>query len=367
MLPREVISVGSLILRPPSRDDLGAIVRASSDAETARFLYLLPVPYTSKDAESYLELAERRWAEGGAEFSVVDAATGRYLGAVGLRATGGHGAHEIGYRVAEWARGRGVATAAARAVSEWAFDKGVRRIELRAEVENLASLRVAYAAGYLQEGIERERRRTRDGRPADFVAFARLAADPGEAVPRYLPLLDAEGLSDGVVRLAPVTLADAPDFHRLLSAPSITRWMMAPPSTIESTERRCRYTGYWWLSGQRVELAVRDAATDAFAGHIQLAQIAPLIDQAMLGYSLLPAFRGKGYMSRAVRLLVDWAFANTALHRIVAGTDVTNEASQMVLERAGFSREAVHRELFPRPDGTRGDDVEWLLLRPHEG
>ncbi|GAA2372166.1 GNAT family N-acetyltransferase [Nonomuraea africana] len=365
MLPREVISAGSLILRPPSRDDLGAIVRASSDAETARFLYLLPVPYTREDAESYLEMAERRWAEGGAEFSVTDAATGRYLGAAGLRAPGPGDTLEIGYRVAEWARGKGVATAAARAVSEWAFDKGARRIELRAEVENLASLRVAYAAGYLQEGVERERRHTRDGRPADFVAFARLASDPGEAAPQYLPFLEGGELSDGVVRLAPMAPADAPDFHGLMREPSVTRWMMAPAGTIESSERRCRYTGYWWLSGQRVELSVRDAATDAFAGHIQLTQVAPLIGQAMLGYSLMPAFRGRGLISRAVRLLTDWAFTKTALHRIVAGTDVTNEVSQGVLERAGFSREGVHRELFPRPDGTRGDDVEWLLLRPH--
>ncbi len=83
----------------------------------------------------------------------------------------------------------------------------------------------------------------------------------------------------------------------------------------------------------------------------------------MIGYSLLPAFRGRGFMTRAVTLLTGWAFANTPLHRIVAGTDVANTASQAVLRRAGFVREGVHRELFPKPDGTRGDDVQWALLR----
>ncbi|MFE3450220.1 GNAT family N-acetyltransferase [Nonomuraea sp. NPDC059194] len=364
MLPREVISTGALILRPPSREDLPAIVRATSDADTARFLYSLPLPYTIEDAESYLALAQRRWAEGGAEFTVADAGSGQYLGAVGLRPPDAHGALSIGYRVAEWARSKGVASAATRAVSEWAFDKGARRIELHAEVENLASLRVAYAAGYQQEGIARERTHTRDGRAADFVAFARLAGDPGEAAGQYLPFLDGGELSDGVVRLRPMAPGDAGDYRAMVGDPSVSRWMVGTAPTAEAAERRCRYTGYWWLSGQRAELSIRDAATDAFAGHIQLVQVMPAIGQAMVGYSLQADFRGRGFMTRAVRLLVDWAFTETALHRIVAGTDVANDASQHVLRRVGFSRESVQRELFPRPDGTRGDDVEWLLLRP---
>ncbi|MFD1930434.1 MULTISPECIES: GNAT family N-acetyltransferase [Nonomuraea] len=364
MLPREVISTGSLILRPPSRDDLPAIVRATSDADTARFLYRLPMPYTIEDAEAYLAVAAQRWTEGGAEFTIADAGSGQYLGAVGLRPPDSHGALSIGYRVAEWARGKGVASAATRAVTEWAFDKGVRRIELRAEVENLASLRVAYAAGYLQEGVERERARTRDGRAADFVAFARLAGDPGEAAAQYLPFLEGGELSDGVVRLTQLAPSDSGAFHAMVGEPSVSHWMLGPPPTADAAERRCRYTGYWWLSGQRAELAIRDAETDAFAGHIQLVQVLPSIGQAMVGYSLRRAYRGRGFMTRSVRLLADWAFSHTALHRLVAGTDVDNEASQQVLRRAGFSREGVQRQLFPRADGTRGDDVEWLLLRP---
>ncbi|MGV9307256.1 GNAT family N-acetyltransferase [Nonomuraea sp. NPDC003727] len=364
MLPREVISTGALILRPPSREDLPAIVRASSDDETARFLYRLPIPYTLDDAAGYLAMAQRRWAEGGAEFTIVDAGSGQYLGAVGLRSPDERGALSIGYRVAEWARGKGVATAATRAASEWAFDKGARRIELHAEVENMPSLRVAYAAGYVQEGIARERTRTRDGRAADFVAFARLAADSGEPAEQYLPFLDGGELSDGVVRLAQLAPRDVGDFLAMVGEESVSRWMIGPVPTADVVERRCRYAGYWWLSGQRAELAIRDAATDAFAGHIQLVQVTPSLGQAMVGYSLRPSFRGRGFMTRAVRLLVDWAFANTALHRIVAGTDVANDASQRVLQRVGFTRESLQRELFPRPDGTRGDDVEWLLLRP---
>ena len=97
---------------------------------------------------------------------------------------------------------------------------------------------------------------------------------------------------------------------------------------------------------------------------MQLVQVVPTIGQGMIGYSLQPEFRGRGFMTRAVRLLVDWAFANTQLHRIVAGTEVGNKASQRVLERSGFVQESIQRELFPRQDGTRSDELEWLRLRP---
>ena len=69
-------------------------------------------------------------------------------------------------------------------------------------------------------------------------------------------------------------------------------------------------------------------------------------------------------MTRAVGLLADWAFAHTRLHRLIAGTDVANTASQAVLRRAGFVQESVRRQVFPQPDGSRSDEIEWLLLRP---
>ncbi|MGW4793669.1 GNAT family N-acetyltransferase, partial [Nonomuraea sp. NPDC004297] len=250
------------------------------------------------------------------------------------------------------------------AVTDWAFDHGVRRVELQSEVENVAGLRVAYRAGFVEEGRRREARRLRDGRFADYVVFARLKGEAAPAVEPYLPFPRGGELDDGVVRLTPMEPDDAGDFHRMLAEPSVAEYSVTPPGTLDDDVRRCRYTGYWWTSGQRAELAIRDAASGAFAGHIQLMQVAPVLGQAMIGYSLLPGFRGRGFMTRAVRLLVDWTFARTALHRIVAGTDTDNTASHAVLERAGFQREGVHRELLPRRDGTRADDLHWAVLRP---
>ncbi|WP_084958337.1 GNAT family N-acetyltransferase [Thermoactinospora rubra] len=359
MLSRDVISTGPLVLRPPALGDAQMIARAAGDPVTARFLSRLPQPYTVQDALSYIGQAETRWGEGGAEFAITR--DGELVGVVGLSAPDVWGAHEIGYWVAPWARGRGVASRAARAVTEWALDRGVPRVVLLAEVENVASVKVALAAGFTQEGVEREAKTLRDGRRADWVRFARLPRDAGRAAVPYLPFFSE--LTDGVVRLTPLAEEDAPRLHETVTEPSTARWSMIGETSLEDIARRCRYTGFWWATGQRIELAVRDAATDEFAGHLQLVQVVKELDQAMVGYSLLPRFRGRGLMTRAVRLLADWAFEHTPLHRLLAGTDVDNAASQRVLERAGFTLHHRERELFPRPGGERSDELVWLRLR----
>ncbi|WP_188194034.1 GNAT family N-acetyltransferase [Nonomuraea sp. SYSU D8015] len=361
MLPRDVISTGSLILRPPADGDAEAIVRTCNDPVTAWFLAALPSPYRMADARAFLAKAEDKWEAGGAEFVITE--NGQYVGSIGLRQPDRWGAAEIGYMVAPWARGKNVAATAARAVADWAFDHGLRRIELQAAVDNVASLRVAGKAGFREEGRRRDAKRLRDGRPVDMVLFGRLPGDTVTGNEPYLPFFEAGHLSDGVVRLTPLAVGDAPDYHRMMADPIVAAYSVSPPGTLEDDERRCRYTGYWWVSGQRIELAVRDAASGAFAGHLQLTQVVPALGQAMVGYSLVREFRGRGFMTRAVNLLVDWAFANTALHRIVAGTEAGNAASQRVLERAGFTREGVHRQLFPKADGEWVDDVAWARLR----
>lgn len=361
MLPRDVISTGDLILRAPSDNDVEAVVRTSNDPVTARFLPLLPQPYTAQDAREWIKKTRDRRDEGGADFVISDA-SGGYLGAVGVPAPDRWGAVEIGYLVAPWARGRGVAARASRAVTDWLFDQGLHRVGLKAEIENVASVRTALAAGFTLEGVQREAKRLRDGRWADWAGFARLAGEPVPDTKPYLPFFEA--LDDGTVRLEPIGPDDAELFKALLEDEQTARFSVFPVPPMEGLLRRLRSTGFWWATGQRVELAVRDAADGAFAGHIQLANVAQPLDQAMVGYSLMPAFRGRGFMTRAVRMLVEWAFEATPLHRVIAGTDTANTASHRVLERAGFTREFVERELFPRKDGKRSDDLSWLRLRP---
>ncbi|MEW9529611.1 GNAT family N-acetyltransferase [Microbispora sp. NPDC049125] len=369
MLPYDVISAGPSVLRLPEERDAEAVTRACSDPEVVRFITLLPSPYSRDDALFWItKMTRATWDAGGADFLIADRVTDEPLGTVGIKPPDRFGNSEVGYWLAPWARGRGVMTEAVRALSSWAFEHGVPRITLLADVRNLPSQQVALRSGYALEGVLRGGGRARDGSRDDMAAYARLATDAGDPISPYLPFLPGGfpggALTDGVVRLTPLTPADTAGYHRLRTVPDVAAHRVPPtPVPYAESEEVCRHAGHWWLSGRKAELVIRDAATGELAGDIQLSNVVPGLDQAMTGYSLLPGFRGRGFTTRAVRLLVDWAFESTPLRRIIAGTSPANTASQRVLERAGFTRELLVKGLLPGPDGTRVDDIQWARAR----
>jgi RimJ/RimL family protein N-acetyltransferase len=81
-----------------------------------------------------------------------------------------------------------------------------------------------------------------------------------------------------------------------------------------------------------------------------------------IGIVLRPEERGKGHGSRAQRLLADYLFTHTTVHRVEASTDVDNVAEQRSLEKAGFSREGVLRGWQWRQGAWR-DMVVYSKLR----
>ena len=81
-----------------------------------------------------------------------------------------------------------------------------------------------------------------------------------------------------------------------------------------------------------------------------------------IGIALLPEARGKGYGTQAQRMLAKYLFAHTTVQRIEAATEVGNVAEQRALEKAGFTREGVHRCTGWR-DGACRDGVWYSMLR----
>src|SRR6266536_3197452 len=80
-----------------------------------------------------------------------------------------------------------------------------------------------------------------------------------------------------------------------------------------------------------------------------------------IGLALLPDYRGQGLGTAAQQMLVDYLFKFTTVHRLEAFTDAENIAEQRALERIGFAREGVMREVAFR-DGTWRDSVIYALL-----
>ncbi len=359
----EALHGDGVVLRPFRTSDAADVAAGCNDPVTARFLPQMPNPYTLDDAHWWINIgAPAVFAAGGGAYAITDPATDRLVGGIGCTMLR-DGRGEIGYWVAPWGRRQGFATAATRTLTAYAFAHGFARMELRTDPENGQSQRVAIAAGFTREGLHRGVGLARDGGREDRIMWARLSTDPEGPTQRLLPDLPGGELTDGVIVLRPLGPADADNTLALHSLPDVIATSVPPqaPELAEIT-RRCARAEAGWLAGERADLTIRDRETEAFAGEIGLYYWEPNTRQAMIGYSMAPAWRGRGYATRAARLLTGWAFKETGIERVVAGTAPDNVASQRVLERAGFVREGYQRARLPGPDGTRIDDVLYALL-----
>jgi RimJ/RimL family protein N-acetyltransferase len=352
-------------LRAYRPDDAEAVAAGYDDPLSQRFLPPLPSPFTLRHAERFLsEGVTAVFADGGVVYAIADPQTDELLGGIGFDRVIAHRRQaEIGYWVGPWARRRGVATAAVRALSAHALNTGLERLELLTHWENTASQRVALGAGFQREGVRRGALPDRNGDRDDLIAFARLATDSGEPFPRLLPDLPGGELTDGVINLRPLGPDDIEFLTALRSLPDVIATSVpAVRPTPEDLQRRTGRAAAHWLAGTRADLVVVDTASGRPAGELGLFYQEPMTGQAMIGYSMLPEFRGRGFTTRAAQLVALWAFAETGIARLIAGANPGNKGSQRVLEKAGFKREAYMRSRLPGPGGVREDDVQFVLL-----
>ncbi|HEX6873371.1 MAG TPA: GNAT family N-acetyltransferase [Micromonosporaceae bacterium] len=369
-----------LVIRPWQAGDADAVWRACQDPDIQRWTNV-PRPYLREHAEGFVTThTERAWAGGGdAPLGVFDANSGELLGAHGLISRSGHVA-EIGYWVAPWARGRGVATAATRAVATWCLDVlGVRRLVWRAEVGNHASRLVAERVGFRLEGVMRNAIRRPDGRLADAWLAALL---PGQLLAATVPVdpvkaARAHTFGQPQPRLTAITSCGAAiglrapgeqDLDAIIAAcrdPEAVRWTSVPdPYQPEDAFFFVHeYAPACWLRGDAAVFAVVTAA-DAYLGSMDLRLTSTHTGD--VGFLIAPWARGQGYASAALRALCQWGFDALGLHRIEWRAYVGNEASRRVAERAGFTMEGLARAGCVQ----RGEDRDaWTgsVLRPPTG
>jgi [ribosomal protein S5]-alanine N-acetyltransferase len=143
-------------LRPWIEPDAGALLSAFEDPEI-RHWHMRRVD-TEAEARHWIGTWGSRWiAETDAGWAIVDRGSGELSGQVALRTISlEFGVAQITYWVVPAARGRGVATAAAREVARWALDDlGLHRVSIHHSTRNERSCRVAERAGFALEATMR--------------------------------------------------------------------------------------------------------------------------------------------------------------------------------------------------------------------
>lgn len=82
-----------------------------------------------------------------------------------------------------------------------------------------------------------------------------------------------------------------------------------------------------------------------------------------VGCWLEPAGTGRGLVTRAMRILIDWAVEERGIHRVEWIAASANVPSVNGARRLGMTRDAVLRESYPHR-GVRLDMEVWSVLAP---
>jgi ribosomal-protein-alanine N-acetyltransferase len=147
------------------------------------------------------------------------------------------------------------------------------------------------------------------------------------------PMLEASGIV-----LRPLELADAPALfaahgdeqtHKYWSGPAHTN-VAQTAAYIEDTLA---------MPGSR-SWAITESGGEAL-GRIALFQLREGVGE--IGVILRPDATGRGFASKALKLVEAFAFGELGLHRLVADVDPDNSASLSLFLRAGFHREGLLR------------------------
>lgn len=159
-----------------------------------------------------------------------------------------------------------------------------------------------------------------------------------------LPFTFPSPLRTARLVLRTMTSDDVDDVHAYQSRADVCRYLMFEPRTRdEVADKLDKYARALTLSGDGDfwQLAVERACE---RGHVignayfKLESVANASGE--IGWTLHPDFEGQGYMTEAASAVLEIAFAQIGLHRVMADLDARNIASAALCERLGMREEA---------------------------
>jgi ribosomal-protein-alanine N-acetyltransferase len=160
------------------------------------------------------------------------------------------------------------------------------------------------------------------------------------------------------VSIAELSAQDGEEFVAAMRASrELHRPWTAPPQTRDDFAVLLRRTE----DASFVSLVVRRRQDGALVGYFNISGIirGPL-QSAFLGYSVVAAHAGQGYMSEALELVLAHAFGPLALHRIEANIQPANASSIALAARGGFVKEGFS-ERYLMIAGEWRDHERWAM------
>lgn len=156
------------------------------------------------------------------------------------------------------------------------------------------------------------------------------------------PILESERL-----RFRKLTDADAPEILELRGNPETMKFIPRPLVTdIEGALAHIKMINDKIDENIDINWAVTEKGSDKCIGIMGFYRTQPEHFRTELGYMITSEHWGKGYVTEAVKTLLDFAFKTLNFHSIVAVIDSRHMASERVLQKVGFVKEAHFKEDF---------------------
>jgi RimJ/RimL family protein N-acetyltransferase len=162
---------------------------------------------------------------------------------------------------------------------------------------------------------------------------------------------DVPRLTDGVVTLRAHTEDDVQALYEQAVDAVMLKWTTVPdPSTPASArEFATKLVPAGWEADREWAFAVEAPDQDGiprFVGSVSLRNEGE--GRAEIAYGAHPWARGRGYVVRALELLLDWGFRERGLRTVIWWANKGNWASRKVAWRLGFSFDGTVRQWLPQ-------------------
>ena len=181
--PTEVptLTRGLITLRKPHLDDTQAVFDGCQDPLIPRFT-AISTDYSMAHALDYVQRTDASVRTQRELPFVIEYGNGDdrvFAGTISFHSLSvKNSVGELGYWMTSSMRGKGIATTAARMLTDYGFATiGFKRIEAIVDRDNVASLKLLDSAGYQREGLLRKKISRDDGRQVDMYIYAALPED----------------------------------------------------------------------------------------------------------------------------------------------------------------------------------------------
>ncbi|HEY0118862.1 MAG TPA: GNAT family protein [Cellulomonas sp.] len=171
------------------------------------------------------------------------------------------------------------------------------------------------------------------------------------------PTLEGE-----MIRLRPIRAQDAAAMWEMVNDPDGRRLTgTTAPFTRAQIDEWCATISA--VQG-RIDLAITANGSDEYLGEIVLNEIDEVVGGASLRLVMRPAYRGRGYGTEAIELVLGLAFDGIGLHRVELDVLSINTRAHALYENIGFRVEGRRRDAYR--DGERWCDAVMMALLEDE-